>query len=83
MHDLTAKPVIRDASGLESRKNHRRMPTTAWMRKAAPGNVPRFSFEYGDTGAGNDVGIADNWKAFDAIKEPDKSAAAAADPKKK
>ncbi|MEP7030646.1 MAG: alpha-hydroxy acid oxidase [Pseudolabrys sp.] len=65
---MTAKSVIRDAGGLEASKNHRRMPTTAWMRKAAPGNVPLFSFEYGDTGAGNDVGIADNWKAFDAIK---------------
>jgi (S)-mandelate dehydrogenase len=31
-------------------------------------NVPRFAYEYGDTGAGNDVGIADNWAAFDAIK---------------
>jgi (S)-mandelate dehydrogenase len=38
------------------------------MRKQAPRNVPLFAYEYGDTGAGNDVGIADNWAAFDAIK---------------
>jgi L-lactate dehydrogenase (cytochrome) len=38
------------------------------MRKRAPGRVPLFSFEYGDTGAGNDIGIRDNWAAFDAIK---------------
>ena len=30
--------------------------------------MPLFAYEYGDTGAGNDVGIADNWAAFDAIK---------------
>ena len=67
---MTAKPF--ESAGImnkmEGRKNHRRFPTTAWIRKAAPRNVPRFAFEYGDTGAGNDVGIADNWAAFDAIK---------------
>ncbi len=70
MHDVTAKSaaISRDSGSLENRKNHRRFPTTAWMRKAAPRHVPRFAYEYGDTGAGNDVGIADNWAAFDAIK---------------
>jgi len=70
MHDMTAKPAAasRDGHDLEKVKNHRRFPTTAWMRKAAPNNVPLFAYEYGDTGAGNDVGIADNWAAFDAIK---------------
>jgi (S)-mandelate dehydrogenase len=70
MHDMTAKPF--ESTGImnkmEGRKNHRRFPTTAWLRKQAPRNVPLFAFEYGDTGAGNDVGIADNWTAFDAIK---------------
>jgi L-lactate dehydrogenase (cytochrome) len=70
MHDMTAKqaatsPVTRN---MEKDKHHRRFPTTAWMRKQAPRNVPRFAFEYGDTGAGNDVGIAHNWAALDAIK---------------
>ena len=70
MHDMTAKPaaVSRDGHSLENQKNHRRFPTTAWMRKQAPRNVPLFAYEYGDTGAGNDVGIAHNWAAFDAIK---------------
>src|SRR5450631_3406600 len=70
MHDMTAKPATISPfrRNLENDKNHRRFPTTAWLRKAAPRNVPFFAFEYGDTGAGNDVGIADNWAAFDAIK---------------
>jgi (S)-mandelate dehydrogenase len=70
MHDMTAKPATISPVGksLENQKNHRRFPTTAWMRKQAPRNVPLFAYEYGDTGAGNDVGITDNWAAFDAIK---------------
>ena len=70
MHDTTAKPAIKSPVGpnLAFAKNHKRFPTTAWMRDEAPRHVPRFAFEYGDTGAGNDVGIAHNWAAFDAIK---------------
>ena len=70
MHDMTAKPAksLGIMNSMEGRKNHRRFPTTAWLRKHAPKNVPFFAFEYGDTGAGNDIGIADNWSAFDAIK---------------
>lgn len=49
-------------------KHHKHFPTTAWLREEAPKHVPRFAFEYGDTGAGNDVGIADNWNAFDGVK---------------
>jgi L-lactate dehydrogenase (cytochrome) len=45
-----------------------RFPTTTFLRAAAPRGVPFFSFEYGDTGAGADVGILDNWTAFDRIK---------------
>ena len=47
---------------------HKRFPTSAYLRARASKNVPLFSFEYGDTGAGADVGIAQNWAAFDAIK---------------
>jgi L-lactate dehydrogenase (cytochrome) len=70
MHDMTAKPATKSpvGPGLSYAKNHKRFPTTAWMRREAPRHVPRFAFEYGDTGAGNDVGIAHNWAAFDAIK---------------
>src|SRR5674476_266440 len=69
MHDMT-KPAA--AAPVEQNpnfdKHHKRFPTTAWMRQEAPRNVPRFAFEYGDTGAGNDMGIAHNWSAFDNIK---------------
>jgi isopentenyl diphosphate isomerase/L-lactate dehydrogenase-like FMN-dependent dehydrogenase len=70
MHDMTAKKAALTAHQPHSKfeKYHRLFPTTAWMRRKAPRNVPLFAFEYGDTGAGNDVGIADNWAAFDAIK---------------
>lgn len=71
MHDITAKPANPSAatmSKLENVKNHRRFPTTAWMRRQAPKNVPLFAYEYCDTGAGNDGGIADNWSAFDKVK---------------
>ncbi len=70
MHDMTAKQAA--LAAVEPHPNfekwHKRFPTTAWIRKQAPRNVPRFAFEYGDTGAGNDVGIADNWAALDAVK---------------
>lgn len=72
MHDITAKlpagPSAATMSTLERDRNHRRFPTTAWMRRQAPKNVPRFAYEYCDTGAGNDGGIADNWSAFDKVK---------------
>lgn len=70
MHDMTAKPAVKSPVGpdLRYQKNHKRFPTTAWMRREAPRHVPRFAFEYGDTGAGNDIGITHNWDAFDAIK---------------
>jgi isopentenyl diphosphate isomerase/L-lactate dehydrogenase-like FMN-dependent dehydrogenase len=70
MHDMTAKQATLGTIGPnpDFQKWHRHYPTTAWLRRAAPRNVPRFAFEYGDTGAGNDIGIAHNWAAFDAIK---------------
>jgi (S)-mandelate dehydrogenase len=70
MHDMTAKKAALAAYQPHPNfaKWHKLFPTSAWMRRKAPHNVPRFAFEYGDTGAGNDVGIAHNWAAFDAIK---------------
>ena len=70
MDDVTAKQaaIAPVAQHSNYQKHHRRFPTTAWLRRQAPRNVPRFAFEYGDTGAGNDVGIAHNWAALDAIK---------------
>ncbi len=79
MDDVTAKDVAKlDAAksalvtpagaGANYQKHYRRYPTSTYLRRAAPRNVPLFSFEYGDTGAGDDVGVKDNWAAFDAVK---------------
>lgn len=70
MHDVTAAlaALAPIAPGANFRALHRLFPTSAYLRRSAPRNVPRFAFEYGDTGAGNDVGVVDNWAAFDAVK---------------
>ena len=70
MHDMTAKKEALFAYTPHPNfaKWHKLFPTSAWLRRQAPRNVPRFAFEYGDTGAGNDVGIQHNWAAFDSIK---------------
>src|SRR5712691_12922141 len=70
MHDMTAKQEapLAYAPHPNYARWHRLFPTTAWLRRRAPRNVPLFAFEYGDTGAGNDVGIARNWAAFDAVE---------------
>ena len=69
MDDTTAPQSFLPA-GLSPRfqKHLKHFPTSAYLRKHGPRNVPRFAFEYGDTGAGNDVGVAHNWDAFDNIK---------------
>jgi (S)-mandelate dehydrogenase len=70
MHDTMAKELMAPSvlPHPNFQKWHRLFPTSAWLRKRAPRNIPRFAFEYGDTGAGNDVGIDHNWAGFDAIK---------------
>ena len=70
MHDMTAKQAAVSPVGQlpNYQKHHRHFPTSAWLRRRAPRNVPLFAFEYGDTGAGNDVGVAHNWAAFDAVE---------------
>jgi len=69
MHDMTAKKAAPAAAAPHRNfaKYHKRFPTTAWMRRRAPKHVPRFAFEYCDTGAGNDIGIDHNWAAFDNV----------------
>jgi (S)-mandelate dehydrogenase len=69
MHDIPereAAPLGGKFPGFA--KYHRHFPTTAWLRRHAPSNVPFFAFEFGDTGAGNDVGVAHNWAALDAVQ---------------
>ena len=69
MDDTTAPQSFLPAgSSPRVQKHLKHFPTSAYLRKHAPRNVPRFAFEYGDTGAGNDVGVAHNWDAFDNIK---------------
>jgi L-lactate dehydrogenase (cytochrome) len=63
-----AAPLNVYAQHADYKKRHSLFPTTTFLRLGAPKNVPFFSYEYGDTGAGADVGIVDNWAAFDAIK---------------
>jgi L-lactate dehydrogenase (cytochrome) len=71
MHDMTARNSAMAIPGgphSDFLRLNRYFPTSAYLRRAAPRVVPRFAFEYGDTGAGDDVGVAHNWAAFDAIK---------------
>lgn len=69
MDDTTSPQSFLPAgSSPRFQKHLKHFPTSAYLRKHAPRNVPRFAFEYGDTGAGNDVGVAHNWDAFDNIK---------------
>jgi isopentenyl diphosphate isomerase/L-lactate dehydrogenase-like FMN-dependent dehydrogenase len=71
MQDMTAKEKLRhlpSGIGPNFARLYKLFPTSDYLRRQAPRNVPLFSFEYGDTGAGADVGIEHNWAAFDAIK---------------
>lgn len=71
MDDLTEKKVLQHLpQGLNPNFEalHKLFPSSAYLRARASKRVPLFSFEYGDTGAGADVGIQHNWAAFDAIK---------------
>ncbi len=64
----TLPPLPRVASSADYLALHSRFPTTTYLRRAAPKGAPVFAYEFGDSGAGDDVGIAHNWSAFDALK---------------
>ena len=71
MHDMTAKQDghrMPPGSIRISQALHRRFPTRPSCARARRATCRASAFEYGDTGAGADVGIAHNWAAFDAIK---------------
>ena len=69
MDDMTARQAFTPTGRTPTfTKLLKRFPTSAYLRRVAPRNVPLFAFEYGDTGAGDDVGVADNWAALDAVK---------------
>ncbi|MBV9956416.1 MAG: alpha-hydroxy-acid oxidizing protein, partial [Pseudolabrys sp.] len=62
------QPLNAYAQHADYKLRHQSFPSSAYLRRGAPRNVPRFAYEYGDTGAGADTGIAHNWAAFDNIK---------------
>jgi L-lactate dehydrogenase (cytochrome) len=68
LKDATTQSFLPAGQSLRFQTHLKRFPTSAYLRKHAPRNVPRFAFEYGDTGAGNDIGVAHNWAAFDNVK---------------
>jgi L-lactate dehydrogenase (cytochrome) len=68
LKDVTAQSFLPSGASPRFQRHLKRFPTSAYLRRHAPRNVPRFAFEYGDTGAGNDVGVTHNWAAFDNIK---------------
>lgn len=68
LNDKAAQSFLPMGANPRFQQHLKRFPTSAFLRKEAPRHVPRFAFEYGDTGAGDDVGVLHNWKAFDNIK---------------
>jgi (S)-mandelate dehydrogenase len=64
----TVEPLNVYTQHPDYKTRHSRFPSSAFLRRGAPKKVPLFAYEYGDTGAGADVGIAHNWSAFDNIK---------------
>jgi (S)-mandelate dehydrogenase len=52
----------------EKTRLRRRCPTIAHLRRRARRHIPRFAFEYLDCGAGENGGIARNWRALDAVE---------------
>ena len=46
----------------------RRIPTVKHLREVSRRRSPRFSFDCGDGGAGDDTGIRRNWKALDDVE---------------
>jgi hypothetical protein len=69
MPEITAAPPNAPIpSRVRNTKLYRRFPTIATMRKAARKKLPYFAFAYLDGGAGEDTGIARNWRALDAVE---------------
>src|ERR1700687_5511817 len=56
------------AGPADKMKLRRRYPTIAYLRRRARWHVPGFAVEYMDGGAGQDGGIAPNWRALDAVE---------------
>jgi (S)-mandelate dehydrogenase len=69
MDDITERQAFMP-TGRTPRFQHylKHFPTSSFLRRHAPRNVPRFAFEYSDTGAGDDIGVQHNWTALDNVK---------------
>ena len=75
MQDKTApaapleKPLVSYAANPRFAALHRRYPTVHYLRQRARKRIPRFAFEYGDGGSGeDDAGIRRNRAALDAVE---------------
>ena len=70
MHDMTARVAAISAHNRSPNflKHQRWYPTIYDLRRGAAKRLPRFAYEYGDGGAGDDTGIKHNWAALDAIE---------------
>jgi isopentenyl diphosphate isomerase/L-lactate dehydrogenase-like FMN-dependent dehydrogenase len=61
-------PAAQQAAYRGGSKLRQRFPTIPYLRGKARTRIPHFAFEYGDGGAGADIGIAHNWAALDAVE---------------
>ena len=70
MHDITAIAAAKPGSTRSPNflKHQRRFPTVYDLRRGAGRRLPHFAYEYGDGGAGDDIGIKHNWGALDAVE---------------
>jgi L-lactate dehydrogenase (cytochrome) len=64
----TAGSLKEQSSYFGGTKLRQKFPTIAYLRAGARRRIPRFAFEYGDGGAGSDIGIQHNWGALDAVE---------------
>jgi L-lactate dehydrogenase (cytochrome) len=70
MHDITAIAAATPGSTRNPNflKHQRHFPTIYDLRRGAARRLPHFAYEYGDGGAGDDIGIRRNWAALDAVE---------------
>ncbi len=69
MDDLTVRQAFMPTGQTPKFQEYlKHYPTSSYLRRRAPRNVPKFAFEYADTGAGDDTGVKQNWASFDSVK---------------
>jgi L-lactate dehydrogenase (cytochrome) len=65
---VEAPPVVDSSLYRGGSKLREQFPTIFYLRRGARRHIPHFAFEYSDGGAGQDLGIARNWSALDAVE---------------